>query len=449
MIYVYKDRKIQIEWTVLRGTSTVREDFSRALLKLFLIGPNEKYFIDATTEGGVISAEILHGLPEGSYSLEAIWYKNWNIPVIPENHPHPAYHPYPQDGRFNNRCLARSRVDYVFTITDYSEEQDAPGDGPVPVKLKSSTATYGYDGLSAYEIAVMHEKFYGTESDWLEWQHNKMIDYFAKTINYVYLVYKSSPQATRNSLPNALRRKGIIICYENEEGEVITEKAVSVVKTSDDYWGLDTTWGRIDELSLSGDISVSSNGTWVINGKDTDVPSVGPKGRDGLTPWLKTMDNKLFYGYDGETWYECSDYIAAWFRFEDNKIQISRDKETWSDLTSSFTQDLYIKGYLGSIEELPSDAKQGDIYMIGEAAPYVMYVYNNGEWVNNGPFTSIPVGVVQEPGDQDNVVMSQKACTDFFFPKGNLHSISEDDYAALKESGQIDANVYYFIYEEE
>lgn len=446
MIYVYKDRKIQIEWTILRGTSAVREDFSRALLKLFLIGPNEKYLIDATAENGMVKAEIPQGLSEGCYSIEAIWCKNWNIPEVSEQHPRPSYHPFPQDGRFNDRCIARSRVDYVFTVTGYPEEQDAPGDGPVPVKLKSSTATYGYDGMSAYETAVLHEKFYGTESDWLEWQHNKMIDYFAKSINYVYLLYKGTPYLTRITLPMALRRKGVIICYENEQGDVITEKAISSAKLSDDYWGLDLTWSRIDELSLSGDISVSPLGTWVINGIDSGISAVGPKGHNGLTPSFKNISNKLYCSYDGETWDECSDYIAAWFRFMDNKIQISRDKETWIDLTDPFTQDLYIKGYFHLVSELPANAKQGDIYMVGAAAPYTMYVFNSGSWVDNGTFTSVTVGVAQEAGYNDNLVMSQKVVTEMFDEvKAKDVFLSEDEYEALEEK---DDTKLYYTYEE-
>ena len=58
MQYIYKDRIIHIEWSIFKGTSPVREDFSRALVKCFLVGPNEKYLLDATAEGGKLLMDI-------------------------------------------------------------------------------------------------------------------------------------------------------------------------------------------------------------------------------------------------------------------------------------------------------------------------------------------------------------------------------------------------------
>ena len=55
MIYIYKDRIIHIEWTILKGTSDVEEDFSRALVKCFLISGKNRYPIDATANGGILA----------------------------------------------------------------------------------------------------------------------------------------------------------------------------------------------------------------------------------------------------------------------------------------------------------------------------------------------------------------------------------------------------------
>lgn len=194
MQYIYKDRIIHIEWSIFKGTSPVREDFSRALVKCFLVGPNEKYLLDATAEGGKLLMDIPQGLPEGAYSLETIYVKNWNslLPVrdtitpsdapVPHRVPRPGINPndhntiHPHDFRGNERSLMRSRVEYAFAITSYpTEADDTESSEEVTLPLKSSVASYGYDGLSAYEIAVLRGDFDGTESEWLEWTHERIV----------------------------------------------------------------------------------------------------------------------------------------------------------------------------------------------------------------------------------------------------------------------------------
>ena len=185
MQYIQRDRLIHIEWSIFRGTSDVPEDFSRALVKMFLIGNNEKYLLTATAQGGTLLADLPEGLPEGAYSLEALWVKNYgNLlphrqPLTPGGEPvclrRPGQRPnahaflHPHDHRFNDRCLMRSRKDYVFALTDYPSEETYTGDsGEATVRCASSVATYGYDGLSAYQIAVMRGDFNGTEGEYLE-----------------------------------------------------------------------------------------------------------------------------------------------------------------------------------------------------------------------------------------------------------------------------------------
>lgn len=184
MIFVYKDRIIQIEWSIFRGTSQVPEDFSRALVKLFLVGNYEKYAVPVTAEGGTLVAQMPQDLPDGAYSLEAIWVKNYNnlFPVRGTDtpsvgsrnirYPGPCHNDYgmthPWYHRSNDRCLMRSRKEYVFAVTSYPGEETAVNqDGYVTIKISSAVATYGYDGLSAYEIAVMRGDFNGTEKDFL------------------------------------------------------------------------------------------------------------------------------------------------------------------------------------------------------------------------------------------------------------------------------------------
>lgn len=153
MIYIYKDRIVHIEWTILKGTSTVEEDFSRAQVWCFLIGRKNRIPVSAVADMGTLKMDVPQGLPEGAYSLEAIYVKN-------------------ADGLAgcgtDSRCIMRSRKDCLFAITEYEREATGIGEGEVVLKLKTSVATYGYDGLSAYEIAVLRGDWYGDEESWVK-----------------------------------------------------------------------------------------------------------------------------------------------------------------------------------------------------------------------------------------------------------------------------------------
>ena len=181
MIYISKDRQIHVIWSIFRGTSDVHEDFSRALVKVFLIGSYEKYLLEAVAEGGNLVFDIPQGFPEGAYSLEAIWVKNYNnllpcsdtlTPSVDSgcrNQPLRWPFKHPHDHRFNDRCIMRSRKDFVFALTEYDSESTFYKDsGEAEIKIRSAVATYGYDGLSAYEIAVLRGDFNGTEGEYLD-----------------------------------------------------------------------------------------------------------------------------------------------------------------------------------------------------------------------------------------------------------------------------------------
>lgn len=165
MVYIFKDRIIRIEWTVLKGISNAREDFSRALLKLFLIGRRERYLVEVESfDNGTVKATIPQGLEEGSYSVELIYVKNWDSLRRGDMEPHR----HPVDCKFNDRCLMRTRKDDLFSITEFENEATNIGEGVVVLKVKTSTATYGYDGLSSYELAVLRGDWNGTEGEWLK-----------------------------------------------------------------------------------------------------------------------------------------------------------------------------------------------------------------------------------------------------------------------------------------
>ena len=149
MVYIFKDRLIRVEWTIYKGISPVKEDFSRSNVKVFLLGNREKYLLQARADKGTLYVDIPSGLKEGTYSIEAIWVKN-------------------MDHVFDTRNICRSKKEDLFSITEFEDEATNIGEGVVVLKVKTSTATYGYDGLSSYELAVLRGDWNGTEGEWLK-----------------------------------------------------------------------------------------------------------------------------------------------------------------------------------------------------------------------------------------------------------------------------------------
>jgi lysophospholipase L1-like esterase len=276
--------------------------------------------------------------------------------------------------------------------------------------------------------------------------------------NMYFLSYNGSREQTRLQVPMSIRKTGLWITYVLYDKTVVTEWYAGEA-IDDDSWKNLSNW-RVGSNMLVGDISISPDGYWVVNGVVTTTKA---QGEQGITPMLRVgsnnhlqvsytngsswvdastspvytqfriKNNKLEQSVDlGQTWAVVSDYIASWFRFTgtsgssqaDNvgKIQISRDNGvTWSDLSGEFTNSLHIKGYVATKATLPSSAVQGDIYGVGptydpsdtkQTNPiYQLYVKDSTGWVDNGRFTSIAAGVVQKLGNSETTVISQKTVT--------------------------------------
>lgn len=137
---------------------------------------------------------------------------------------------------------------------------------------------------------------------------------------------------------------------------------------------------RVKNLFFNPDkLSVSSKGTWVINGVDTGIKAEGPKGDPGSD------------GKDG---------VSPLLRWKDNRIEQSTDNgKTWSALSDRFNTNLFIKGYVSSVEELPKNALIGDIYGVGpvyeeddleHTRPYYqLYVNTVSNWIKEYTITKV------------------------------------------------------------
>lgn len=154
--YVYQGNKITLNWTVKKGAGLALEDFSRAATRLFLIHGRYRFVVPCTvgpypTDGsevtvptGTVHAEITESLPEGTYSAEILWVKNF-------------------DSFNGSRNLQRTRIDNLFCVT-VNESEATSDQAPAVITVTTVAHAYGYDGLSAYEGAVFRG-YVGTEEE--------------------------------------------------------------------------------------------------------------------------------------------------------------------------------------------------------------------------------------------------------------------------------------------
>lgn len=157
MKYVGSNQRINLSWTISRGASKVKEDFRRSSLFVFLTSNNEQIPLNYTLSENVITATLPTELPEGVYGLLAVWFKSACNPFEGGNDAG-----LPPLGR-----MSRSQVDDLFGITAVSNEADYSESSAVNIEVRSMVATYGYDGLSAYEIAVISGQTALRQSEWV------------------------------------------------------------------------------------------------------------------------------------------------------------------------------------------------------------------------------------------------------------------------------------------
>jgi hypothetical protein len=168
MVTIFNERAIKIAWTIYKGVSAVKENFDRANVVVFLIDHRgNKINVGCRQEMGTLYVDIPAGaLHEGIYSIEAIWAKNRDFtrPHSWEMAPWVLNHTF-MDSRNIVRCLKED----LFAVTEYIREQAGvfPDEGTVVVKAKSSAATYGYDGLDAYEMSVVLGYTTLSRDEWL------------------------------------------------------------------------------------------------------------------------------------------------------------------------------------------------------------------------------------------------------------------------------------------
>ena len=254
MKYVGSNQRINLSWTISRGASKVKEDFRRSSLFVFLTSNNEQIPLNYTLSENVITATLPTGLPEGVYGLLAVWFKSACNPFEGGNDAS-----LPPLGR-----MSRSQVDDLFGITAVSNEADYSESSAVNIEVRSMVATYGYDGLSAYEIAVISGQTALRQSEWVSniTELNERLSEIeiAETLRQTAEASRSSEEGKRVSSE--------IVRQQNENARQAAEKK----RTSLRYYteGSGTASIRADIVSIE---AVGSGTTLKLKGYRVEVQS--------------------------------------------------------------------------------------------------------------------------------------------------------------------------------
>ena len=155
MITFKKGKDFSVEWKIVRGQNMSSEDFSGALVNVYLIGPDNIYpvkpFVVNNDGYQILRIDVCsENLAAGVYDVKVVWLKNRSLPG------------------YTGYCDSRANVSVksgVFAITDIHSEVTYDGD---IVRIMSKVDSYGKDGMSAYEIAVMRGLTSLSEADWLK-----------------------------------------------------------------------------------------------------------------------------------------------------------------------------------------------------------------------------------------------------------------------------------------
>lgn len=165
MLYVARNREIIFNWYLYEGTNKRVVDFTEipgCRPTAFLVNKKGQYTyrleyqFDASAVPFVRIVIPKDSLAPDIYDMKIIW-------EVPEE----------KDIRLrlrhNNRFLAVSHITGVMKITSNTSEDNTglPVGETLVRTIKSLSESFGYDGLSAYELAVLRKGYTGTEEEYI------------------------------------------------------------------------------------------------------------------------------------------------------------------------------------------------------------------------------------------------------------------------------------------
>lgn len=236
MIEVYSGGSCRVDWTVYRsGCDNVTVDFRRSDLKVLLSSDKGRMLVPFSELDGVLSVDIPSDLPVGVYGLQALWVKNGN-----------------HDCRL--RCVSRSDKPNLFAVVS-----GIPPEGTAVIHTCSHVRTFGYDGLDAYELAVLLGKTIYSEDVWLH--PIESLDGLLKEVEDLKFNLDKEIEDVRKDVDSAFHDIGS--AFEEFAGDV--EKNYS--KKSETIKELDISFVQDTEtvkVSLEGQYADSVQGSHVV-----------------------------------------------------------------------------------------------------------------------------------------------------------------------------------------
>lgn len=269
--------------------------------------------------------------------------------------------------------------------------------------------------------------------------------------NMYFLSYVGSREDTRLQVPSFLRKRGLFITYVNFSGDFYSEYYNSD-DISDTAFGKDNNW--IDNTNkFIGDLSISSSGHWVINGIDTGIPataeidleqSTGDRvettmSQKAITDALNNLDKDLQAQITElqNTTFPLDEKIDDVKELLDSKVieagGVPFDITPTEDSTNPVTSDGIYKSQLklkDALDNTLNNTGIGDYptfsnstaYSAGDVVNYQGKLYQfttshaAGAWLGTDvkETDAIKAHIVQEFGDDENAVISQKTTTEKF-----------------------------------
>lgn len=212
MLKIYRHRPISIEWSVFRSRG-VLEDFRDSKLYVWLCGASDRYPI-AVDVANPLAVRVPADLPVGDYSLVLMWSKQ-------------NYQTLIRNGKMVDEALCKTKIDGVFALVDVGESPEVANLNTVQLRCSSLTEVYGYDGLDAYQIAVVRG-FAGSESEWLKSQrHVKVLDQEGDSMTETM-----SQRATTDALKKI---RSALSAMSDKLGGALVDSAV-LVSDNDKYY---------------------------------------------------------------------------------------------------------------------------------------------------------------------------------------------------------------------
>ncbi len=220
MLYIPGNIKIDLSWRIKKGIGNILEDFSRSTVSLFLYSSEKnRWPIPCkANDKGMVTAELPETLEDGVYSLDLVWLKN-------------------DKSLGETRCVQYTQKKCLFSIDHALVVSPLQEGQPARLEVETVAASYGYDGLSAYEIAVLRG---ATTLDEVEWSKGLFNDILANTLKQ--LESKVRPSDGINITDKGISVKLATGLAFDDMGAVRVKMGQSL--TSDDYGQVQVKTGK-------------------------------------------------------------------------------------------------------------------------------------------------------------------------------------------------------------